>query len=72
MFMLLHGTHHGRSTPSSNGVDEVSAQHGRQPEQPKISMHSGSPQSSSMAMTINTPNESMLVAEYNDAVLMNG
>jgi hypothetical protein len=50
----------------------VSAQHGRQPEQAKISMHSGSLQISSMVMAINTPNESMLNAEYNGAVLMNG
>ena len=72
VFMLLYATHHVRSVSSSSGVDEVSAQHGRQPGQAKISMHSSSPQISSMAMAINTFSQLMLVVEYNGAVLVSG
>ena len=72
VFMLLHGTHHGKCPPPCDRRDEVSAEHSELAEQPEISLHSHSPQSSSMATAINMLNESMLHADYNGAVLMDG
>ena len=50
----------------------MSAAAGRGAQQAEISMHSGSPLHSSIAMTINTLNKSMIIADYNGAVFMNG
>ncbi len=72
MFMLLHGADHGRCTPPRGGSDRVGAQRGRRTRQSEISLHSGSLQSSSMAMAINMLNKSILNAESNGVVLMNG
>ena len=69
VFMLLHGTHHGKCTPPCGRGDEVSAQHRAAGE---ISLHSHSLQSSSMATAINMLNESMLHADHKGVVLMGG
>ena len=72
MFMLLHGTDHERCAPPCGRSEKVSAAADRQPRREKISLHSDSSQSNSIAMTINMLNKSILDADYNDAVFMNG
>ena len=76
MFMLQHGTDHEKCTPPYGRSEKVSAAADRQPRprprQVEISMHSHSLQSSSIAMTINMLNKSILDADYDDAVFMDG
>lgn len=50
----------------------MSAAAGSQTRQAEISMHSGSPQHSSMTMAISTLNDSIINADYNGAVFMDG
>jgi hypothetical protein len=69
MFMLLYGADHEKCTPSCGRRQEVSAAEDRQPRQAEISLHSGSPQNSSMAMAISMRNNSIINAGYNGAVI---
>jgi hypothetical protein len=72
MFMLLYGADHEKSTPPCDRSEKVSAAVGRQPRRAEISLHSGSLPSNSIAMTINMLNKSIINADYNGAVFMDG
>jgi len=70
--MLLYGADHEKSTPPCDRNEKVSAAAGRQPRRLEISMHSDLSQSNSIATTINMLNKSILNADYNGAVFMDG
>ncbi len=71
MFMLLYGADHRKCTPPCGRSEKVSAAAGRQPERPEISLHSGSPQNSSIAKAMSMLNNSIINADSNGAVFMN-
>jgi len=72
MFMLLLGTDHEKCTPACGRSEKVSAAEDRQLRRPEISLHSGSSQSNSIAMAISVHNNSIVNADYNGAVFMDG